>query len=259
VLHFVSPASLAALVVLVLHGLESVGVAALPRRAAAAVLLATPALWRPAVVAGDEAVLLMLFAAGCACTLVWQRRADPRALVLAAAAFAAAPAYRPAAFPLGAAGILVLCATTHRNARRYALLWCCAALLLAFPPWQLFKWVFLPFVRPRGDLVLDPAVIGWEPLGRELARLGEWGATWALGLLAGVVGLVLWFRRRRDEDGIELPALVALLVFALALHLPVLILQDITAGVDFASWREALLRTSPAAALLIGLALGRRA
>ncbi len=258
VLRFVPPASLAALVVLVLHALESVGVGALARRAAVLVLLATPALWTARVVAGDDAVLLLLFGAGCSFALVWQRCADPRAMVLAAIGFAACAAYRPVAVPLGAAGIAVLCAVTHANARRSVLLVSCAALLLAFPPWHLLKLLFLPFAEPRGDLVLDPAVIGLEPLLSELSRLGLWGGTWVFGALAALAGLVAWIRRERATRGIEQPALVALLALALTLHVVVLVLQDVSVGLDLVSWRDALLHTLPAAALLVGLALGRR-
>jgi hypothetical protein len=258
VLHFVPRASLAALAIFVLHALEAVGVSALVRRLAVALLLTTPALWTPRVVGGDEAVLLMLFGAGCASALVWQRCADPRALVLAAIAFAAAPAYRPAAVPLGAAGLFVLCATTHANARKYALLWSAGALVLTFPPWHLLRWVFLPFVQPRGDLVLDADVIGLEALAVELGQFDVWGVTWAVGALAALAGLVLWARRARARRGVELPALIALVLLAVLLHLSVLTLQDIAADVDLASWGDVLLRTSPGAVLVFGLALGVR-
>jgi hypothetical protein len=253
-------ASLAALVTLVLHGLAQTGVSAFPRRFAAALLLATPILWREDVLLGDDLTLLAYFGAACSLAAVWWQSADPRAMALAAIFFAVTPAWRVEALPLAFGGIALLAAGTHSNARQQTLLWSAGALLLAFPPWHLFGLLvptsWLMAIGGSGEFLTDAGTIGPGALLAAMVDVERFGLTWILCAAAAVIGAFVAFWRRRGAR--PFARTLALLLVAGAAHGPMIVAQDVLRDGYLMSWTDALVRMAAAAALLVGLALGLR-
>lgn len=242
-LRWLAPGSRLALIVLLLHGLEQGGLGRVIRRLSVLVLLAAPITWTAQYVWSDAVQVALLFGAGCAFSVAWLRRADRRAAVLAALAFASCAAYHRAALPLGLAGLFTLVALTHQNARAFVAKAVAIAVLLnaaSFAVWSIdFDW----------SQPLEPGGAALKTLLASATQLGDWGPFWFLVAGALVIGIGSTWRPR---FAVSITLLAALLLAG-----ALVTLQDRLGVPPFVGVR-CLVEAAPAGVLLLGLAWARR-
>ena len=244
--------SAVALFALLAHGLERARRAPAERRLWLFLFALTPG--AAALAGGAEGALAALGpGAGAALSVAWFRRADRRALGLAALAHASGAGWNPGAagLALALAGLALLVICTPRPSRARAAAWAGAALALQLPLAALCEpaWAGAAF---------DPSLLG-AAARQSLARLGPLAPLAALALLGGALGLRgrRW-RPRFDpsrpsavgEPGRELAA-SALIVAAAPLALAGL------DGASSASWLALGRALEPVLALAAGLVLAR--
>jgi len=242
---YLYPASFAALIVLLAHGLERSRRAPLGRRVVLVVFVLTPIVQRLAAVRTPAVPVALCVGAGAAFAIGWLRRADRRAAALSAFSLSGAALFDPDAALLGLVALASICLVTAAPSRRpfasiAAPVWVAFALLggahvalaqsfgdlatfrarlgslvrvsFHFETWELRWFALLPVLvvagwhlRPRTDSPRPPI----DGTGRELAGLL---AALTLGFLAQAVGSTL------DRDAALLPvAAIAALVVGLAL------------------------------------------
>ncbi|HVS10910.1 MAG TPA: hypothetical protein VMS76_13665 [Planctomycetota bacterium] len=252
-----SVASLAALALLLLHGLAAARRAPLGRTAVALALVATPGLQLAAMSGSRDVALALLFGAGAALMVPWLRRADRRAGALAAVAFAACAACAASGWPLALAGLVALVACTHRVERLFVAGWSAGSMgVLALP------WLAL-LARESGSesAVVADRMEELRACASELADAGRWGILWiasaiVLALALGGMRGGLWRRGARPATaGVGEPERAQLLSALAALAIAAqILLQPAVAGAACSGGLAAL---APVAALAAGLVLVR--
>jgi hypothetical protein len=116
-------------------------------RAAAIAALGAVVFVAPVRLEDSPAAAAVHFAAGAACTIAWYRRADRRALTLAAVMYAAPIVFAAEGWLLAAAGVLVLAVGTPAMSRRFVL-FACAVPIAAFGALRLLAPPQMPLGEP---------------------------------------------------------------------------------------------------------------
>jgi len=186
-------------------------------------------------------------AAGAAFSIEWLRRADRRALWLAAIAFALSSAWSNV---LWIAGLASLIGATHRNARGAAWRACGFATLVVVLK-QLTSMNDVRMFRASGEHGASPVAA--------LASLGPWAAIWiacGVGVVAALAGLNGGAMRVRSGDPPtrETRAVAVFVAAALALYA----IESAIPGREMLAlrtdWSALLATLLPAGALVFGLA-----
>jgi hypothetical protein len=254
-----SVASLAALALLLLHGLGAARRASLGRTAVALALVATPGLQLAAASGSRDIALALFFGAGAALMVPWLRRADRRAGALAAVAFAACAACTASGWPFALAGLVALVACTHRVERLFVAGWSAGSMGVLALPWL----ALLARESGNENAVLADRIEELRACASELADSGRWGILWiasaiVLALALGGMRGGLWRRGARpapagvDEPGRELGALGLLSALAALAIAAQILLQPASAACS-----GGLAALAPVAALAAGLVLVR--
>jgi hypothetical protein len=244
---YLYPASFAALIVLLAHGLERSRRAPLGRRVVLAVFVLTPVVQRLAAVQTPSILVALCVGAGAAFAIAWLRRADRRAAALTAFSFSGAALFDPDAALLGLVALASVCLVTAAPSRR-------SFATLAAPMWVVFALLggaHVALAESIGDLSLYRARLG--SLVRAGFRMETWELRWFA--LLPVLLIAVWHLRRPHETtrptidgpGRELAGLLAALTLGL-------LTQAVGSTLD----RDAaLLPVAAIGVLVVGLALVR--
>lgn len=258
----VDAASLAALYLLVDHGLGVARRAPLGRALVVLLLAAVTTTNAMFAGAGELCSRALFLGAGAAFLVALQRRADRRALALGAIAFATSADWRLLSQAPTLCALVTCVLTAPPLMRRRALTWCAgAAALLALP-------ALIDAVRFPPTHVGSPgqAFANLGPLLGELVRMPQ-GALWILALaclglkLSGFAGGERRPVRRAGEIEPPVPELAALgtlLVATVAGAILALVIWNASSGSpDPGTTRSLFLTLTPLGALVIGLVLVR--